>query len=67
MPKYLVTFEDVIKADTEELAHKKLLEVVASYVEDNEVAAFDFSEVHPKDEMDENGNVHEFYRVDDDE
>ena len=36
MPKYLVTFEDVIKADTEELAHKKLLEVVASYVKDNE-------------------------------
>ena len=65
MPKYLVTYTDLIKADTEVLAHKRLLEVLASDVEANEVDAFDFSEVHPKDEIDSDGNVHEFYRVDD--
>ena len=45
MPDWIVTYTDVIEADTEEEARKRLIRVLESDVECNDVDAFKFTNI----------------------
>ena len=53
MSNFLVTFKDVIEADTEEDAWAKFLTILASDVEHGCVSAFDFTNL---DELEQGEN-----------